>query len=128
MSKKHCTKNFCVMLHDTIDLTIHVLIHVCVLLKPFGIELRLLALLVKWERNRSELLRGAHSLVCLLVGADIHWKYITFFKISCISRDAVGVFYAQTGNTETVAGKIGEALGIEAADGELEKILLNWMV
>eukprot|EP00438_Fugacium_kawagutii_P027007 Skav232505 [mRNA] locus=scaffold1096:112452:113117:+ [translate_table: standard] len=36
---------------------------------------------------------------------------------TCIVRNAVGVFFAtQTGNTETVAGKIGEAVGIEASD------------
>lgn len=38
-------------------------------------------------------------------------------RISCTARNAVGVFYAtQTGNTETVAGKIGEAVGLEASD------------
>lgn len=35
----------------------------------------------------------------------------------CTAREAVGLFYAtQTGNTETVAGKIAEAAGVEAGD------------
>jgi len=39
----------------------------------------------------------------------------------CTARNAVGLFYAtQTGNTETVAGTIADAAGIEAADaGEI---------
>lgn len=38
-------------------------------------------------------------------------------KNGCTSQNAVGVFYAtQTGNTETVASKIGEATGLEASD------------
>merc|ERR1719373_58937 len=35
----------------------------------------------------------------------------------CTAREAVGLFYAtQTGNTETAAGKIAEAAGLEAED------------
>ena len=38
-------------------------------------------------------------------------------KNGCTAQNAVGVFYAtQTGNTETVASKIGEATGLEASD------------
>jgi len=39
----------------------------------------------------------------------------------CTARDAVGLYYAtQTGNTETVAGTIADATGLEAADvGEI---------
>merc|ERR1719373_1074872 len=40
----------------------------------------------------------------------------------CTAREAVGLFYAtQTGNTETAAGKIAEAAGLEAEDiGDVE--------
>merc|ERR1719373_1460028 len=40
----------------------------------------------------------------------------------CTAREAVGLFYAtQTGNTETAAGKIAEAAGLEEGDiGDIE--------